>query len=115
MNRPTGSLLTRGPLLVQWQQGGPATTRRLPADPDPGPLEGYSARFDDRFDTMAGRQAFRRYLESLLLRKIDDGVVSVSSCRSTSGCTTHEGSSRILRLTTSRAARTILPFAPSPG
>jgi hypothetical protein len=38
-------------------------TRRLPADPAPGPLEGYSARFD----TLAGRQAFRRYLQGLLL------------------------------------------------
>ena len=42
-------------------------TRRLPADPAPGPLEGYSARFDDLFDTLAGRQAFRRYLQGLLL------------------------------------------------
>ena len=43
-------------------------TRRQPADPAPaGPLEGYSARFDDLFDTLAGRQAFRRYLEGLLL------------------------------------------------
>jgi hypothetical protein len=30
-------------------------------------LEGYSARFDDLLDTLAGRQAFRRYLEGLLL------------------------------------------------
>jgi hypothetical protein len=42
-------------------------TGRLPADPAPGPLEGYSARFDDLFDTLAGRQAFRRYLQGLLL------------------------------------------------
>jgi len=42
-------------------------TRRLPADPAPGPLEVYSARFDDLFETLAGRQAFRRYLEGLLL------------------------------------------------
>jgi SRSO17 transposase len=42
-------------------------TRRLPADPAPGPLEAYSARFDDLFDTLAGRDAFRRYLEGLLL------------------------------------------------
>lgn len=42
-------------------------TKRLPADPAPGPLEGYTARFDDLFDTLAGRQAFRRYLEGLLL------------------------------------------------
>src|SRR5215217_770181 len=42
-------------------------TRRQPADPAPGPLEGYSARFDDLLDTLAGRQAFRRYLEGLLL------------------------------------------------
>jgi hypothetical protein len=32
-------------------------TRRLPADPAPGPLEGYSAQFDDLFDTLAGRQS----------------------------------------------------------
>ena len=42
-------------------------TRRLPANPAPGPLEGYSAQFDDLFDALAGRQAFRRYLEGLLL------------------------------------------------
>lgn len=42
-------------------------TKRLPADPAPGPLEGYAARFDDLFVTLAGRQAFRRYLEGLLL------------------------------------------------
>ena len=32
-------------------------TRRLPAAPAPGPLEGYSAQFDDLFDTLAGRQS----------------------------------------------------------
>ena len=42
-------------------------TRRLPADPAPGPLEEYVARFDDLFATLAQRQAFRRYLEGLLL------------------------------------------------
>src|SRR5215213_7432475 len=53
--------------VVQWRQGGLAMTRRQPADPAPGPLEGYSARFDDLLNTLAGRQAFRRYLEGLLL------------------------------------------------
>ena len=42
-------------------------TRRLPAEPAPGPLEEYAARFDDLFGTLAQRQAFRRYLEGLLL------------------------------------------------
>ena len=42
-------------------------TRRQPADPAPGPLERYAARFDDLFATLAQRQAFRRYLEGLLL------------------------------------------------
>ena len=42
-------------------------SRRLPADPAPGPLEDYAARFDDLFVTLAGRQAFRRYVEGLLL------------------------------------------------
>ena len=42
-------------------------TRRRPADPAPGPLEEYAARFDDLFATLAQRQAFRRYLEGLLL------------------------------------------------
>ncbi|MDQ3508729.1 MAG: hypothetical protein M3494_12050 [Actinomycetota bacterium] len=42
-------------------------TKRLPADPAPGPLEEYAARFDDLFDTLAGRGAFRRCLEGLLL------------------------------------------------
>ncbi len=42
-------------------------TKRLPAEPAPGSLELYAARFDDLFDSLAGRQAFRRYLEGLLL------------------------------------------------
>src|SRR4029453_18744387 len=42
-------------------------TKRVPASPAPGSLEDYAARFDDLFATLAGRQAFRRYLEGLLL------------------------------------------------
>src|SRR3954451_10770028 len=42
-------------------------TKRLPADPAPGPLEDFAARFDDLFATLAQRRAFRRYLEGLLL------------------------------------------------
>ena len=42
-------------------------TKRLPATPAPGPLEDYATRFDDLFGTLAQRQAFRRYLEGLLL------------------------------------------------
>jgi hypothetical protein len=42
-------------------------TRRLPAEPAPGPLENYAKSFDDLFGTLAQRQAFRRYLEGLLL------------------------------------------------
>jgi Winged helix-turn helix len=42
-------------------------TKRLPAAPAPAPLEDYAARFDDLFDTLAQRQAFRRYLQGLLL------------------------------------------------
>jgi hypothetical protein len=42
-------------------------TRRLPAEPAPGPLENYAESFDDLFGTLAQRQAFRRYFEGLLL------------------------------------------------
>ena len=42
-------------------------TKRLPATSAPGPLEDYATRFDDLFTTLAQRQAFRRYLEGLLL------------------------------------------------
>jgi hypothetical protein len=42
-------------------------TRRQPADPAPGPLERYVARFDDLFATLAQKYASRRYLEGLLL------------------------------------------------
>lgn len=42
-------------------------TKRLPADPAPGPLEDYAAHFDGLFATLAQRRAFRRYLEGLLL------------------------------------------------
>src|ERR687898_3232753 len=47
--------------------GGSAMTKRVPVEPAPGPLEDYAARFDDLFATLAQRQAFRRYLEGLLL------------------------------------------------
>ncbi len=42
-------------------------TKRLPVDSAPGPLEDYSARFDDLFGARAQREGFRRYLEGLLL------------------------------------------------
>jgi hypothetical protein len=43
-------------------------TKRLPANPAPGPLEHYAERFDDLFGrARAQREGFRRYLEGLLL------------------------------------------------
>jgi SRSO17 transposase len=42
-------------------------TKRLPAEPAPGPLEDYAQSFDDLFATLAQRQTFRRYLQGLLL------------------------------------------------
>src|SRR5215203_4146941 len=42
-------------------------TKRLSVSPAPGPLEDFSARFDDLFRARAQRESFRRYLEGLLL------------------------------------------------
>jgi SRSO17 transposase len=42
-------------------------TARRPCPPAPGPLEGYAARFDDLFCTLAQRRGFREYLTGLLL------------------------------------------------
>ncbi len=42
-------------------------TRGLPVDPAPGPLDEYAAGFDDLFASRAQCQAFRSYLEGLLL------------------------------------------------
>lgn len=42
-------------------------TRRLPATPAPGALEEYCRRFDALFGKLNQREAFRRYLEGLLL------------------------------------------------
>jgi SRSO17 transposase len=42
-------------------------TKRLPAEPAPGPLEDYAETFDDLFGARAQREGFRRYLEGLLL------------------------------------------------
>src|SRR3954447_20922067 len=42
-------------------------TKRLPAEPAPGPLEDYARGFDDLFGARAQREGFRRYLEGLLL------------------------------------------------
>src|ERR687897_1847927 len=54
--------------MLQWRHGGDAAmAKRLPAERAPGPLEDYAVCFDDLFATLAQRQAFRRYLEGLLL------------------------------------------------
>lgn len=42
-------------------------TKRQAATPAPGPLETYAVRFDDLFERRNAREAFRRYLEGLLL------------------------------------------------
>lgn len=42
------------------------TTRQAPA-PAPGPLEGFAQQYDDLFEQRNQREAFRRYLEGLLL------------------------------------------------
>jgi hypothetical protein len=41
-------------------------TRRQPCPEAPGPLEGYAARFDDLFSSLAQRRGFREYLAGLL-------------------------------------------------
>ena len=41
-------------------------TKRVPCPPAPGPLEGYAARFDDLFGSLAQRRGFREYLGGLL-------------------------------------------------
>jgi hypothetical protein len=41
-------------------------TRRMPCPAAPGPLEGYAARFDDLFGSLAQRRGFREYLAGLL-------------------------------------------------
>jgi SRSO17 transposase len=41
-------------------------TRRRPCPAAPGPLEGYAARFDDLFGSLAQRRGFREYLTGLL-------------------------------------------------
>ena len=41
-------------------------TRRLPCPAAPSPLEGYAARFDDLFGSLAQRRGFREYLAGLL-------------------------------------------------
>ena len=41
-------------------------TRRRPCPAAPGPLEGYAARFDDLFGSLAQRHGFREYLAGLL-------------------------------------------------
>ena len=41
-------------------------TGRVPCPAAPGPLEGYAARFDDLFGSLAQRRGFREYLAGLL-------------------------------------------------
>lgn len=42
-------------------------TARVPCPLAPGPVEGYVARFDDLFSSLAQRRGFREYLTGLLL------------------------------------------------
>src|SRR5213595_4162399 len=44
----------------------PVMTRRRSCPVAPGPLEGYAARFDDLFGSLAQRRGFREYLAGLL-------------------------------------------------
>src|SRR5438552_12601455 len=44
----------------------PVMTKRRPCPAAPGPLEGYAARFDDLFGSLAQRRGFRGYLAGLL-------------------------------------------------
>src|SRR6201987_1180748 len=45
---------------------GCVMTQRRPCPEAPGPLEGYAARFDDLFASLAQRRGFREYLAGLL-------------------------------------------------
>src|SRR6201987_3902689 len=45
---------------------GCVMTQRRPCPEAPGPLEGYAARFDDLFASLARRRGFREYLAGLL-------------------------------------------------
>jgi hypothetical protein len=54
-------------------------TRRVPCPPAPGPLEGYAARFDDLFGSLAQRRGFRESLPEPLLRP---GAGYFSACGS---------------------------------
>src|ERR1700756_3700925 len=44
----------------------PVMTKPKPCPAAPGPLEGYAARFDDLFGSLAQRRGFREYLAGLL-------------------------------------------------
>lgn len=54
-------------------------TKRLPAEPAPGPLEDYVQRFDDLFSTLAQRRGFREYLQGLLLPRDRNKVLTALS------------------------------------
>src|SRR5262249_45417776 len=68
-----GSLLTpecagyaRGSCCVRCPRGVCVMTGRRPCPEARGPLEGYAARFDDLFASLAQRRGFREYLAGLL-------------------------------------------------
>jgi hypothetical protein len=52
-------------------------TKRLPAEPVPGPLEDYAARFDDLFSILVQREAFHRYRKGLFLPAAGTCVTTV--------------------------------------
>src|SRR5215472_16975701 len=55
---------------------GCVMTRRRPCPAAPGPLEGYAARFDDLFGSLAQRRGFREYLAGLLAPRERDKTLT---------------------------------------
>src|SRR5262249_32049554 len=55
-------------------------TKRQPAAAAPGPLEGYAQQFDDQFERRTAREAFRRYLEGLLLPAAQQDTAGAGEC-----------------------------------
>src|SRR5450759_2358551 len=53
--------------MVGRRQEDRVMTTRRPANPAPGPLEGYCQQFDTLFSQLSQRESLRRYLEGLLV------------------------------------------------
>src|SRR6201987_1631089 len=74
---------------------GPVMPKPKPCPAAPGPLEGYAARFDDLFGSLAQRRGFREYLAGLLAPRDRNKTLTALARAEPSGGAQHRSVQRL--------------------